>query len=83
VNESHVRHLVQQVLDEVAPGVDVGGVPADADLRIALDLDSLDFLNYVVGLDELTGLQTTEQDYPRLTTIAGCQDYLTHHGVAV
>ena len=64
MNEQEVRQALQEVLDEVAPGADIGDVPADADLRRELDLDSLDFLNLVVALDERTGLTTREEDYP-------------------
>ena len=82
MNDSQVRVLVQEILDEVAPGADLTGIAEDADLRRSLDLDSLDFLNFVVALDERTGLQTREQDYPQLTTIAGCSGYLSAHGVS-
>ena len=74
-----VRQVLQEVLDKVAPGADLTGVRAEADLRRALDLDSLDFLNFVVELDERTGLTTREQDYPELTTIAGCVAFLSRH----
>jgi len=30
----------------------------------ALDLDSLDFLNFVIGLHERTGIEIPELDYP-------------------
>jgi len=79
VNETQVRELVQSVLDDVAPGAEIGGVAPDADLRRALDLDSLDFLNFVVGIDNRTGLQTGEPDYPKLTTLSGCVAYLSAH----
>jgi acyl carrier protein len=82
VNEHQVRQALQEVLDEVAPGADLADVPADADLRRELDLDSLDFLNLVVALDERTGLRTKEADYPELTTIAGCLEFLNRHQVS-
>jgi acyl carrier protein len=54
-------------------------------MRRALDLDSLDFLNFVVEIDNCTGLHTSEADYPKLTTLSGCVAYLdtypaTAHG---
>jgi acyl carrier protein len=76
VNETQVRELVQSVLDAVAPGADIRGLGPDQDLRRALDLDSLDFLNFVVEIDTRTGRQTSESDYPKLTTLSGCVQYL-------
>jgi acyl carrier protein len=46
-------------------------------LQEALDLDSIDFLNFVVGLHEATGLEIPERDYPLLSTVEGCLTYLT------
>lgn len=77
MNDIEARRLLQTLLDDIAPGVDVGPVPADADLRVALDLDSLDFLNLVEAIDQQTGGQTAEQDYPQLTTVSGCAALIT------
>ena len=41
--------------------------------------DSLDFLNFVVEIDNRTGLQTSQSDYPKLTTLSGCMGYLSGH----
>jgi acyl carrier protein len=48
----------------------------DEDLRGALDLDSMDFVNFVVGLHERTGIDIPEADYPRLRTMDGAIAYL-------
>jgi len=79
MNEAQVRELVQTVLDGVAPGADISDLGPDEDLRRTLDLDSLDFLNFVVEIDNRTGLQTSESDYPKLTTLSGCVEYLSGH----
>lgn len=69
--------IVRHVLHEVAPEADLDEVGPDETLRESLDLDSIDFLNFVVGLHEATGIEIPERDYARLATIAGCADYLT------
>lgn len=70
------RQLVRKVLHEIAPEVDLDEVAPDDTLRQSLDLDSIDFLNFVVGLHEATGVEIPEHDYARLATLAGCVDYL-------
>jgi acyl carrier protein len=45
-------------------------------LRDQLDIDSMDFLNFVIGIDEATGLDIPERDYPQLATLDGCVEYL-------
>lgn len=80
MNEPDVRRLLQEVLDLIAPGAEIGPVAPQADLRRALDLDSLDFLNLVVEIDNRLGIHTSETDYPRLTTVENCVAYLPEDG---
>jgi acyl carrier protein len=71
-----VRSLVAAVLAGIAPEADLGRVDDDADLREALDLDSMDFMNLVVALAERTGRDIPEADTPQLRTLRGLQAYL-------
>ncbi len=77
MNENDALELVRTVLHEVAPEAELADVRPDETLQEALDLDSIDFLNFAVGLHERTGLEIPERDYPRLSTLQGCIDYLT------
>ncbi|HET9076081.1 MAG TPA: phosphopantetheine-binding protein [Acidimicrobiales bacterium] len=69
--------LVRSVMREVAPEADLGAVGRDETLQEALDMDSIDFLNFVIGLHDRTGLEIPERDYPQLATLDGCIDYLS------
>lgn len=69
--------LVRRVMRQVAPEVDLAAVDAGENLQEALDLDSIDFLNLVLGLHEATGLEIPERDYGRVSTLEGMVDYLT------
>lgn len=69
--------IVRRVLHDVAPDVDVDALDLDADLRDATDIDSVDFLNFVVGLHDATGVDIPESAYPNLETLRACADYLS------
>ena len=71
-----VRATVLSVLGEIAPEADLGGVRGDVPLREQLDLDSMDLLNFVVGLHTVLGVDIPEGDYGRLTTLDACVAYL-------
>jgi len=71
------RDIIRAVIGEVAPEADLSTVGPDEMLQEALDLDSIDFLNFVTGLHERTGLEIPERDYPELSTLEGCVRYLT------
>ncbi|GGG36206.1 hypothetical protein GCM10010964_25140 [Caldovatus sediminis] len=68
--------MVAEILAGIAPEAELSAVAGDADLREALDLDSMDFLNFVAALHERTGRPIPEADYPKLSTLDGVVAYL-------
>ncbi len=76
MNHDDARRIVRESLAAIAPEIDLAAVDARAAMRDELDLDSMDFLNFVVGIHDRTGLEIPERDYPRIATIAGCVDYV-------
>jgi acyl carrier protein len=77
VNNHQLRQVVRGTLSQIAPEVDVDALEADVDLQEQLDIDSMDFLNFVIGINEATGIDIPERDYPQLTTLDGCVEYLS------
>jgi acyl carrier protein len=77
VNDDQAMDLIRTVLHQVAPEADLDQVGRDEALQEALDLDSIDFLNFAEGIHERTGLEIPERDYPQLGTLNGCVAYLT------
>jgi len=76
MNQSEVRALCAEILAGIAPEADLSALGDDEDLREALDLDSMDFLNFVISLSERSGLNIPEADTPKLRTIRGLVAYL-------
>jgi acyl carrier protein len=77
MNEPELRTQVANVLAAIAPEADLATVRDTEDLREALDLDSMDFLNFVIALGEKTGRKIPEADTPKLTTMRGLLAYLS------
>jgi acyl carrier protein len=75
MTEAETRAMVAALLGAIAPEADLAAVAEDADLRKTLDLDSMDFMRFVAGLHERTGLPIPEADYPRLFTLRGIVAY--------
>ena len=71
-----VRAIVQEDLGNIAPEMDLGAVDPSADLREALDIDSMDFLNFVTAMHQRLGVDVPEIDYPKLATLDGAVAYL-------
>jgi len=79
VNDDDAREAIVKVLREVAPEIELDGVAGDADLREELGLDSMDILNFAIGLQERTGVDVPERDYQQIVTLDGCARYLREH----
>ncbi len=77
MTESEIRALAAEALAGIAPEADLASVGDTEDLREALDLDSMDFLNFVVALAERSGRSIPEADTPRLFTMQGLVAYLS------
>jgi acyl carrier protein len=76
VNTNEIRALVLRLLAEIVPEAGDGGLRDDVPLRDQLDLDSMDFLNFIIALDRELKIEVPESDYPRLATIEGATSYL-------
>lgn len=77
MQQAAIRQLAADVLAGIAPEADLATVRDDEDLRAALDLDSMDFLNFIDGLHQGSGVPIPEADYPHLYTLAGIVAYLS------
>lgn len=76
MTEAQARDLIYEILGGIAPEADPASLAGDEDLREALDLDSMDFMNFVVRLHERTGIDIPEPDYQQLRTLKGAIAYL-------
>ncbi len=70
------QQMIKDALREVAPDSDPDALPQDADLRDSLELDSLDFLNFVETLSKASGRRIDEDDYSHLATLASGAAFL-------
>jgi acyl carrier protein len=71
-----IHTTVLRTLAEIAPEANLQHVKPDVSIRQQLDLDSMDFLNFILALHQTLGVEIPEKDYPQLATLQGCIDYL-------
>ena len=79
MNDIDIRKMVHEELNNIAPEADLASIDPAADLREALDIDSMDFLNFVIAIHHRLGVDIPEIDYPKLVTLDGAVAYLTAH----
>jgi acyl carrier protein len=76
VTREEIREVVLRHLRAVAPGTDPAAAGPEADLRDALDLDSMDFLRLATRLGGALGIDLPEADFRHLRSLRSCVDYL-------
>jgi acyl carrier protein len=76
MTNDELRAAVIDELGNIAPETDAATIDPNDDLREALDIDSLDFLNFLAALHERLGVNVPERDYAKLLTVNGAVAYL-------
>lgn len=71
-----IRAVLLSALRGIAPEADPASLDPEESLREQLDLDSMDFLNFVIAVHERLGVEIPEADYPRLASLDGAVAYL-------
>lgn len=74
-----LKAVILRTLGEIAPEADLASLKPDVSFRDQLDIDSMDFLNFVIALHEELHIEIPEEHYPQLSTLNGCVAYLTAH----
>jgi acyl carrier protein len=77
MSEAEIRQTVLRVLGNIAPEADLARLNSQGRLRDQLDIDSMDFLNFVIGLHNELNVEIQERDYSQLLTLDACVNYLT------
>jgi len=76
VNETEIKTRVIAIIKSIAPEVEEGELRADRPLRDQIDLDSMDWLNVLVAVNEKLHVDIPEADYGKLVTLDNLVAYL-------
>jgi acyl carrier protein len=76
MSDIDILKVLQEELNNIAPEVDMASVDPAADLREAIDIDSMDFLNFVIAVHHRLAIDIPEIDYPKLVTLNGAVAYI-------
>ena len=77
MSDREIRKAMHDELSNIVPEIDFVKVGNNDDLREALDINSMDFLNFITAIHHCLGVDDIpEIDYPKLVTIGGAVSYL-------
>ncbi len=77
MSPDEITSSVLQALASVAPEARTLDLAPGVPLRDQLDLDSMDFLNFVIAIHRALHVDIPEADYPALATLDGAVRYVS------
>ena len=69
MTQNDIRQEVLMVLTTIAPEVEAEDIRDDLLLRDQVDLDSMDWLNFLIGIHNRLHVDIPESDYASLRTL--------------
>lgn len=79
MNTQEAKKVIFDVLSNIAPEIDPTSVDHHLDLTEQLDLDSMDYLNWLLGISEAAGIEIPQRDVSEFLTIEGAATYVVEH----
>ena len=77
MSDIDIRKVLQEELNNIAPEADLTRIDPTADLREVIDIDSMDFLNFISAIHHRLNIDVPEIDYPKLVTLDGAIAYIS------
>lgn len=81
MSDNDIREEVLSILTTIAPEVDPGDIRDDQSLRDQVDLDSMDWLNFLIGIHKRLRVDIPEKDYASLRTLSDVISYVNRTAV--
>ena len=76
MEKKDILAIIQDAMADIAPEAEWDDVQADENLREQLDIDSMDFLNFLEALQSKTRITIPETDYEKVETLNQLVNYV-------
>lgn len=76
MNREEIKRIVLEVIQQIVPEMQAASLDAKVSFRDQFEIDSVDYLNFVLALEKRLGIRIPEVDYPRLSSLEGSANYL-------
>jgi acyl carrier protein len=76
MNSEILHQTIVVLLQQIAPDTVPATLKLEENIRETLNIDSFDFLQFVISLHEKTGVEIPEEDYGKINTIQNAITYI-------
>ena len=77
MSPEEIKATILRLLGEIAPEADLTHLKPGVSFRDQLDIDSMDFLNFIIAVHAALHVEIPETDYGQVATLDGCVGYLS------
>ncbi|MBD2327115.1 acyl carrier protein [Alkalinema sp. FACHB-956] len=79
ITEIQIKETIFKLLKNIAPDSSPEALGQEDDVRETLGIDSYDFLNFMIGVNEEFGVEIPETAYGKLITLNDMTQYILAH----
>ena len=76
MNSEILHQTIVVLLQQIAPDTVPATLKLEENIRETLNIDSFDFLQFIIALHEKTGVEIPEEDYGKINTIQNAITYI-------
>ena len=76
MNSEILHQTIVVLLQQIAPDTVPATLKLEENIRETLNIDSFDFLQFIIALHEKTGVEIPEEDYGKINTIQNAIEYI-------
>jgi acyl carrier protein len=76
MTSENIHQIIVELLQQIAPDTEPSELKLNENIRETLNIDSFDFLQFVIALHEKTGVEIPEEDYGKIKTIQNAIEYV-------
>ena len=74
--KAELQQIILAQLRGLAPEADLNDLRPHDDIRETLEIDSFDFLNFLIALNKEVGVEVPEKDYGKVSTLEALTSYV-------
>jgi acyl carrier protein len=76
MNTEETEEIIFQLLKKIAPETEPSKLSPIENIRETLGIDSYDFLQFIVALNDKLKIEIPEEDYGKITSLSSLTDYM-------
>jgi acyl carrier protein len=76
MNSEILHQTIVVLLQQIAPDTTPSTLKLEENVRETLNIDSFDFLQFIIALNEKIGVEIPEEDYGKINTIQNAIEYI-------